>query len=80
MFSFISKNWKGEPVTGLKVVVNLIAQTTAAKKGLKVHAESDSDVDSAGVRVPDSERADIRLPRHALHDEWNYEVLPEKVY
>src|ERR1019366_2670906 len=38
LFSFISKNWRGQPLTSLKVIVNLIAGTTT-KKGLKVHAE-----------------------------------------
>jgi hypothetical protein len=37
LFSFISKNWRGQPLTSLKVIVNLIAGTTT-KKGLKVHA------------------------------------------
>jgi hypothetical protein len=38
LFSFISKNWRGQPLTSLKVIVNLIAGTTI-KTGLKVHAE-----------------------------------------
>jgi hypothetical protein len=76
MFSFISKNWRGRPLTSLKVIVDLIAGTTTNKE-LNVLAESDSAMFPAGMRVPDSETADIRLQRHAFHDEWNYEVLPE---
>ena len=75
LFSFISKNWRGQPLTSLQVIVNLIAGTTT-KKGLKVHAETDSRSYPAGIKVPDSEMAEIRLRRDAFHGEWNYEILP----
>ena len=77
LFSFISKNWRGQPLTSLKVIVNLIAGTTT-KKGLKVHAEIDTAKYPAGVKVPDSEMVEIRLQRHAFHGEWNYDILPRK--
>ncbi|PYT28287.1 MAG: ISAzo13 family transposase, partial [Acidobacteria bacterium] len=77
LFSFISKNWRGQPLTSLKVIVNLIAGTTT-KKGLKVHAEIDGRNYPAGVKVPDSEMAAIKLRREAFHGEWNYEILPRK--
>jgi hypothetical protein len=76
MFSFISKNWRGRPLTSLKVIINLIAGATTAKRGLKVHVESDSLIDPAGARVPGSETTDIRIQRRAFDDEWNYDVLP----
>jgi hypothetical protein len=77
LFSFISKNWRGQPLTSLKVIVNLIAGTTT-KKGLKVHAEIDGSSYPAGVKVLDSEMTKIRLHRDAFHGEWNYEILPRK--
>ena len=77
LFSFISKNWRGQPLTSLKVIVNLIAGTTT-KKGLKVHAEIDDRNYPAGVKVPDPEMAEIKLRREAFHGEWNYEILPRK--
>jgi len=77
LFSFISKNWRGQPLTSLKVIVNLIAGTTT-KKGLKVHAKIDDRNYPAGVKVPDSEMAEIQLRREAFHGEWNYEILPRK--
>jgi len=77
LFSFISKNWRGQPLTSLKVIVNLIAATTT-KKGLKVHAKIDDRNYPAGVKVPDSEMAEIQLRREAFHGEWNYEILPRK--
>jgi len=77
LFSFISKNWRGQPLTSLKVIVNLIAATTT-KKGLKVQAEIDGQSYPAGIKVPDSEMAEIKLQREAFHGEWNYEILPRK--
>jgi len=37
LFSFISINWRGKPLTSYKVIINLIA-FTATKTGLKVKA------------------------------------------
>jgi len=77
LFSFISKNWRGQPLTSLKVIINLIAGTTT-QKGLKVHAEIDGRNYPAGIKVPDSEMAEIQLRRDAFHGEWNYEIMPRK--
>ena len=62
LFSFISKNWRGQPLTSLKVIVSLIAGTTT-RKGLKVHAEIDDRSYPAGIKVPDAEMAQINLRR-----------------
>ncbi len=75
LFSFISKNWRGQPLTSLKVIVSLIAGTTT-RKGLKVHAEIDERSYPAGVKVPDQKMAQINLRRDEFHGEWNYEILP----
>ena len=77
LFSFISKNWRGQPLTSLKVIVSLIAGTTT-RKGLKVHAEIDDRSYPTGIKVPDAEMAQINLRRDAFHGEWNYEILPRK--
>jgi transposase len=75
LFSFISKNWRGQPLTSLKVIISLIAGTTT-RKGLKVHAEIDDGRYPAGIKVPDAEMAKIRLQRDDFHGEWNYEITP----
>src|SRR5450432_1143801 len=77
LFSFISKNWRGQPLTSLKVIVSLIAGTTT-RKGLKVHAEIDGRSYPAGIKVPDEEMAQIKLRRDDFHGEWNYEILPRQ--
>jgi hypothetical protein len=75
LFSFISKNWRGQPLTSLKVIVSLIAGTTT-RKGLKVHAEIDARSYPAGIKVPDAEMEKISLRRDDFHGDWNYEILP----
>jgi transposase len=75
LFSFISKNWRGQPLTSLKVIVNLIAATTT-KKGLKVHAEIDDQKYPQGVKVADQQMAQINLVRDSFHGEWNYQIRP----
>ena len=75
LFSFISKNWRGQPLTSLKVIVSLIAATTT-KKGLTVHAQIDDRIYPTGVKVTDKAMAEICLQRDDFHGEWNYEILP----
>jgi transposase len=77
LFSFISKNWRGKPLTSLQVIVSLIAGTTT-RKGLKVHAEIDRRSYPAGIKVPDADMEQISLRREEFHGEWNYEILPRK--
>lgn len=40
LFSYISMNWRGQPLISHEVIVNLIAGTTT-KAGLKVYSELD---------------------------------------
>lgn len=77
LFSFISKNWRGKPLTSLQVIVSLIASTTT-RKGLKVHAEINDRLYPAGVKVPDEEMDLINIRRDTFHGEWNYEILPRQ--
>ena len=80
LFSFISKNWRGQPLISLEVIVSLIAATTT-KKGLKVHASIDDSTYPLGAKVSDSAMKEINLQRDPFHGEWNYEIRPrsEKV-
>jgi hypothetical protein len=75
LFSFISKNWRGQPLTSLKVIVSLIAGTTT-RKGLRVRAKIDDQRYPPGIEVPDAQMAQIHLRRDDFHGEWNYEITP----
>jgi hypothetical protein len=77
LFSFISSNWRGEPLRDYETVVRLIAATTTAK-GLKVTCRLDRRKYSVGRKVTDEEFAQINLRPHAFHGEWNYTILPNQ--
>jgi hypothetical protein len=75
MFSFITMNWRGRPLTSYRVVVQLIANTTT-KKGLKIEAELDEGYYPTGVKITNQELAAVPLTRHEFHGDWNYTVHP----
>jgi len=73
LFSHISMNWRGRPLTSHEVVVDLIAATTT-RTGLKVRAERDTGIYPKGIKVTDAELAAVPLTGHAFHGEWNYTI------
>ena len=75
LFSQITTNWRGRPLTSFQVVVDLIGATTT-KTGLKVYAYLDKHVYEKGREVPKREMESLRIKRDAFHGEWNYTVLP----
>ena len=75
MFSFISSNWRGEPLRDYQTIVRLIAKTTTAK-GLKVTCRLDRHRYPVGRKVSDDEIATVNLTRHSFHGEWNYVIRP----
>ncbi len=76
LFSFITMNWSGRPLTSYRVMVQLIANTTT-KKGLKVNAELDEGYYPTGVKISDKELAAVPLTRNEFHGDWNYTVHPK---
>ena len=77
LFSFISQNWRGKPLTSLQVIVSLIAATTTVT-GLKVHSELDETSYKPGIQVSDQDVSQIHLRRDKFHGDWNYEIHPCK--
>jgi hypothetical protein len=71
MFSFISMNWRAVPLTSLRVIVDLIAATTTTT-GLTIQAAHDPNWYPKGVKISDTEMADLPLAPHDWHGEWNY--------
>jgi transposase len=77
LFSYISMNWRGQPLVSHEVVVKLIGATTT-KTGLKVEAQLDQKQYPTKVKVPKETMAQINLRPHEFHGEWNYTVKPAK--
>ena len=78
LFSHISMNWRGRPLTSHQVVVELIGATTT-KQGLRVHAERDTGIYPKDVTVSDALMSEIDLQAHSWHGEWNYTIRPRPV-
>ena len=77
LFSFISSNWRGEPLRDYETVVHLIAKTTTAK-GLTVTCRLDRRKYATGRKVTAEEMGQINLRRDRFHGEWNYVIGPRQ--
>ena len=75
LFSFITKNWRGRPLTNYQVIVNLIAHTTT-RAGLRVRAALDTHQYETGIAVSDEELARVRIVPARFHGDWNYAICP----
>jgi hypothetical protein len=76
LFSHISMNWAGQPLTSHEVAVNLIAGTTT-RTGLTVHAELDTDSYPRGIKITDREMRQLtarHVTAHEFHGKWNYDI------
>jgi len=78
LFSFISQNWRGQPLRSHEVVVNLIA-ATRTERGLRVRAKLDTNEYPAGVKVSKEEFDAVCLRLDKFHGDWNYSIRPRKL-
>jgi hypothetical protein len=77
MFSFISLNWRGQPLVSYETVVNLIS-STQTRAGLRVKAILDARPYEAGLKISDEEMEALHLERHSLYPDWNYTIKPAR--
>ena len=75
LFSFISMNWRGKPLTDIRTIVELIAATTT-QTGLTVQAAHDPSWYPTGQKISDKDYKTIPLHPHQWHGEWNYDLRP----
>ena len=75
LFSYITMNWRGQPLVSHEVIVNLIRNTTTAN-GLRVECQLDTDLYPTGQKVSDEEMARLNIVRDDFHGEWNYTICP----
>jgi transposase len=75
LFSFISSNWRGEPLKDYETIVNLIASTKTSQ-GLEVMCRLDHTKYPIGLKITDEEMATVNLVRSKFHGEWNYKIHP----
>jgi hypothetical protein len=77
MFSYITKNWRGRPLTSYQVIVNLIANTQT-ENGLQIQAELDAAPYPTGIKITDAELEALWLEKAEFHGEWNYTLKSHK--
>ena len=77
LFSFISMNWKGQPLVSYETVVNLIA-ATRTRSGLQVRALLDRHSYNKGQKISKVQFEQLSLQRHSFHPDWNYTVSSRK--
>ena len=75
LFSHITMNWRGRPLTSHEVIVQTIAATRTSR-GLHVEAVLDPGDYPTGVAVSKERFAALPLERHATHGDWNYTLRP----
>jgi hypothetical protein len=77
LFSAITVNWRGRPLTSYEVIVETIGAVTT-KTGLTVEARLDLGSYPKGIKISDKDMAVFEktlLNRHIFHPDWNYTVL-----
>jgi hypothetical protein len=77
LFSFISQNWRGQPLLTHAAIVSLIAATTTTT-GLKIRCVLDTGSYPAKQKVRKTQMAAIHLTRDKFHGEWNYTIHPRR--
>jgi hypothetical protein len=79
LFSFIARNWRGQPLVSREAVVSLIGATTSTK-GLRVYAQLDENTYERGITITPAQLAQVNLTPSAFHGEWNYTISPQLVF
>jgi len=73
MFSFITMNWRGRPLTSVRTIIELIS-ATSTQTGLTIQAGYDPEWYPKGVKITDTQLAAVPLAPHTFHGEWNYTI------
>lgn len=66
LFSFISTNWRGQPLVDHQTIIGLIGATTTAN-GLRVECALDDGTYEKGRKVSDAEMAAVGLSAQQQH-------------
>lgn len=75
MFSQITMNWRGRPLSSYETMVNLIANTKT-KTGLHIEAALDTSSYPTGIKISDEQLGAVNIERNDFQPKWNYAILP----
>lgn len=73
LFSRITLNWRGRPLTSYQTIVSLIANTSTTT-GLAVYAELDPAGYPTAITLTQQQKKSIPIKRHDYHGDWNYTI------
>ena len=77
LFSQISSNWAGEPLTDINKMLNFI-RTTKTTTGLAVSAYLLPGEYETGVKISDAQMKELNLETHPTFGCWNYTLRPHQ--
>lgn len=75
MFSLISANWAGEPLTSYEVILKYI-RATRTTTGFRCRARIDKKYYPKKIPVTDEQKAAVQLLPHQALPKWNYTIQP----
>lgn len=75
LFSFITRNWAGEPLRSYEIMLNFMRNTTT-KTGLKVDAILHEKIYQKGIKITDEQMKSINIKHHDVLPQWNYTIYP----
>ena len=75
LFSAISCNWAGEPLSSYDKMLGLLRGTTT-EQGLVVHATLTHKTYATEIKISDEQMASLNLEGHELLTKWNYTIKP----
>jgi hypothetical protein len=76
LFSFISCNWAGQPLTSYDKMIHLI-EATHTETGLVVKATLTRKVYLTKIKISKEQLAALNLHKHATLPQWNYAIRPQ---
>lgn len=77
LFSYISMGWRGQPLTSVQIVVDLIS-SVKTKSGLTVKCVLDPETYELGVKIPDDVMEGLNVKPLAWRGDWNYTIFPRE--
>jgi len=77
LFSFISQNWRGQPLLSHAAIVSLIAGTRT-KAGLKIRCVLDTHKYPRDLKLTAEQMMAINLKPNRFHGDWNYAIVPHR--
>lgn len=75
LFSEISKNWRGTPLTDYETVLKY-SLTTKTDTGLKVNAVLVDKDYKKGLSATKEDLSKLNIKRHEINPQWNYTIYP----